>query len=92
MSLPVIFNILEWNYSHISIVMEDWAAHVLDFATQRSSTLVSLVVNTSLLAEIGLAKMQQVLKRSDLQFLSIECGAFDSSLENHLGQVLDSVT
>ncbi|KAI9236258.1 MAG: hypothetical protein BYD32DRAFT_462669 [Podila humilis] len=35
--------------------------------------------------------MEQVLKLSDLRFLSVECGAFDPSPASHLGQVLDAV-
>lgn len=89
---PVETDVLEWRYDHVSEVLDDWGAHVLDLATQFSRVrLVSHTLNTSLLTERGLASMGKVLKQSDLQFLSVECGAFDPSLKNHLEQVLNAM-
>ncbi|KAI9236268.1 MAG: hypothetical protein BYD32DRAFT_462683 [Podila humilis] len=91
-SSPVAIEILEWRYSHISEVLEDWDAYVLYHATQPScDSLVSLVLCTSLLTDFGYDCMQRVLQQSDPAFLSIECGTFDPSLESHLGQVLAAV-
>lgn len=87
-----VFKIQEWNYSHVSAVMDDWDACTLDYATQSScSSLVSLMFDTSKLTENGLEFMQRAVKQSNLQFLYIECGTIDVSLARHLGQVLEAV-
>lgn len=89
---PANIDILEWNYSHISEVLEDWGAYVLDLASQRCPTsLVSLALNTFMLSDRGLVYLQTAMARSEIQFLNIECGAFDPSLASYIGYVLEAV-
>jgi hypothetical protein len=90
-STPFLY-IDEWHYDHISQVLDDLKTHLLDYAARNSrSILVSLVLNISLQNEEGLERLKQVLRRSDLGYMSIECIAFDPSLASHLGQVLEAV-
>ncbi|KAG0338184.1 hypothetical protein BG000_004419 [Podila horticola] len=89
---PVAINILKWNYNNISRALENWDAHVLDLASQSlHSSLVSLTLDTSLLKKDGLASLHRVLRQSEINFLSIDCGAFEPSLANHLRHVLEAV-
>jgi len=91
-SWPVAINIVEWNYDHVSEVLEDWDTFLLYLATQCArSSLLSLDLNTSLFTAYGLDCMKRVLRQSDLSFFSIECGAFDPTLASYLGQVLQAV-
>lgn len=91
-SSHIAFNILEWNYDKVSQVLEGWVAYVLAIAMQSPrARLASFVLNASLLTAGGLGSVHQVLEQSGLQFLHVECGAFDPSLENDLGQVLKAV-
>lgn len=83
---------LEWHYDHVSEALGDRDARVLDVATQSlNDSLVSLLLNTSLLSDYGLERMKRVLRQSDLESLSVDCGTFDPSLTSHLGQVLEAV-
>ncbi|KFH63753.1 hypothetical protein MVEG_10446 [Podila verticillata NRRL 6337] len=84
--------IKEWNHDHVSEVTNSLSARVLALATKCPRTsLVSLALTISSLTGRGWKRMQRVLKRSHLEFLTIECGVFDPNLEHHLGQVLHSV-
>ncbi|KFH70893.1 hypothetical protein MVEG_03740 [Podila verticillata NRRL 6337] len=92
MDSPVDILIHEWNYDHISEVLEDWDAAILGLATEYWRTsLMSLALNTSRLSEKGLTCIQEVLEQSDLEFLSIECDTFDPSFTSHLGHVLKAL-
>lgn len=89
---PADIDILEWNYSHMSEVLEDWGAYVLDLVSQSCPTsLVSLALNTFMLSVRGLVYLQTAMTRSEIQFLNIECGAFDPSLASYIGYVLEAV-
>ncbi|KAF9305804.1 hypothetical protein BGZ74_008786 [Mortierella antarctica] len=89
---PADIDILEWNYSHMSEVLEDWGAYVLDLVSQSCPTsLVSLALNTLMLSVRGLVYLQTAMTRSEIQFLNIECGAFDPSLASYIGYVLEAV-
>ncbi|KAF9378705.1 hypothetical protein CPB97_009397 [Podila verticillata] len=89
---PATILILEWSYDLVSEILNDWSSVVLNLATKSGcASLVSLALNTTWLTKIGLDSMLQILEQSDLEFLSINCGAFGPSQASHLGQLLDAV-
>ncbi|KAG0030601.1 hypothetical protein BGZ81_002466 [Podila clonocystis] len=86
------FNQLAWMHSHVAQELDDWGAKVLDDATKHfSAILVSLRLNVSSLNEIGQARLQGTMRRSDLEQLFIECKPFDPLYSSRIGHVLGAI-
>lgn len=83
---------LQWDCDHLFFHFSDFYASLLDSATEHNpSVLTWLSLDISSLTEVGLAYMQQVLARSDLEYLCILCTSLEPVLEQSITQVLASV-
>lgn len=83
---------LQWDCDQIFSPLSDYLAAFLDMATQQHPTVLTLVtLDITRLSRAGLAAVSNILGRSSLQHLNIECTAFDSSLSDSVALVLGSV-
>ncbi|KFH69286.1 hypothetical protein MVEG_04101 [Podila verticillata NRRL 6337] len=86
---------LQWSCDEIGPPLSDYLASILDMATQQHpSTLTLFTLDVSQLSQEGLSAVQNILRRSQLEFLHVVCAPFDPcdpSRPLSIPQVLDSV-
>lgn len=83
---------LTWSCDDIGPPLSDYFASFLDMATQQHpSTLTSFTLDISQLSREGLSAVQNVLRRSHLEYLHVVCSPLDPSLSLSIPQALDSV-
>lgn len=85
-------DIVHWCLDHISEQLQDSGTEILNAASQKfPSSLTSFTLDTTLLSEEGLANIQRILWRSNLEHLHIRCVPFKSSLEASIARVLQAI-
>lgn len=83
---------LQWAFDHCLSPRSDYAALLLDTATrQHPSVLTLLNFDISRLSRIGIASLQNVLSRSNLEHIHIMCTKFKPMLSESVTLVLGSV-
>ncbi|KAG0338415.1 hypothetical protein BG000_004000 [Podila horticola] len=83
---------LQWASDQISVRLSDSSASLLDIATRHSpSVLTSLALDISGLSQKGLSSIENILQRSCLERLNVNCSRFNSSLTGSVLRVLRSV-
>ncbi|KFH66386.1 hypothetical protein MVEG_08484 [Podila verticillata NRRL 6337] len=71
---PAVVDVLYWNRDYVTGALKDKDAAILDIASQLfPSILTKLRLDTSRLTGEGLASVQEVLRRSTLEHLHIQC-------------------
>ncbi|KAG0015964.1 hypothetical protein BGZ81_011445 [Podila clonocystis] len=84
---PVEHELLWWDCT-----LSDHTTSFLDVTTQqRPSVLVSLTLDISRLTPVGLTSVQNVLRRSNLDYLHVLCTPITSDMCDPIAQVLGSI-
>lgn len=85
-------DIIQWHLDHLSEQLQDSGAEILDAASQKSpGALSNFTLDTTLLSEQGLANIQNILQRSNLEHLFIKCVPLMPSLETSIVRILQSI-
>ncbi|KFH73479.1 hypothetical protein MVEG_00695 [Podila verticillata NRRL 6337] len=85
-------DVSRWKCDYVSGARTDQDTNVLDVVTLHfPSVITSLTLNFSSFSRSGLSGIQNVLRRSSLERLVIQCSHFDPSLRKQLGHVLSDV-
>ncbi|KAG0340985.1 hypothetical protein BG000_010535 [Podila horticola] len=88
----MIIEFLQWDCDQVNFQLSDYSASLIDTATQQHpSILSSLTLDISHISRVGLTSLQNILRRSSLEYLSIVCTPFDPILSDSIAEVLDSV-
>lgn len=89
---PLQVHVSRWKCDYVSGARTDQDTNVLDVATLHfPSVITSLTLNFSSFSRSGLSGIQNVLRRSSLERLVIQCSHFDPSLRKRFGHVLSNV-
>lgn len=84
--------LIQWSVDHAYSQLSDYSASFLDIATQQHpSVLTVFTLDSSRMTCIGLASVQCILFRSNLEYLKIICTPFTPDLPGIVGQVLASI-
>ncbi|KAG0335155.1 hypothetical protein BG000_007751 [Podila horticola] len=84
--------ILQWHCDGIFGRLSDYAASFLDMATQQHpSILTSFSLDITGCSADCLVSIQNMISRSSLEYLVVECAPFDSALSDSIAQVLHSI-
>lgn len=85
-------DILDWHLDQVSGQIRDDGLRVLDSASRLfPSTLTSFTVDITSLQPQGLVHVCNVLKRSSLEYLHINCVPFMPFLEANIGEALQAI-
>ncbi|KFH74116.1 hypothetical protein MVEG_01329 [Podila verticillata NRRL 6337] len=89
---PDSFHILQWDCDHVASPISDYFASFLDFTIQQCpSALTSFTLDISILTPTGLSSVENSLRLSRLEHLSIFCRAITPTHSSSVAQVLASV-
>ncbi|KAF9028748.1 hypothetical protein BGZ52_007737 [Haplosporangium bisporale] len=90
---PLGIEFVQWGCDQVSAPLQDNSALFLDMASaQHPSVLTMFTLDVTPLSRAGLASIQRVLSRSNLQTLTVACTPVDPSLSDSIVHLLDSVT
>lgn len=86
------YEFLQWDYDHFFSLPSDFYASILDTATrQHPSVLAMFTLDISFLSLSSLACVQNILRRSCLECLSMVCTMLNMDQYDAVGQVLGAV-
>ncbi|KAF9387203.1 hypothetical protein CPC16_007178, partial [Podila verticillata] len=90
---PLCIEFVQWDCDQVSAPLQDSSALFLDMASaQHPLVLTMFTLDVTPLSRAGLASIQRVLSRSNLQILTVACTPIDPSLSDSIVHLLDSVT
>lgn len=90
--IPLGIEFIQWDCDQVFAPLQDTLAQFLDMASaQHPSVLTMLTLDMTLLSRTGLASIQRVLSRSNLQTLAVACSPVDPCLSGSIVHVLESV-
>ncbi|KAG0022505.1 hypothetical protein BGZ82_011010, partial [Podila clonocystis] len=83
---------LQWDCDHVFSQLSDYSASFLNVATEQHPSVLRLfTLDISLLSRHGLASVEKILSRSNLDHLEVVCTSVDPSMFDSIAQVLGCV-
>jgi hypothetical protein len=85
-------DILLWECDHVLFSLSDFTTSLLSMATQHHPLVLGFfTLDITSLTEIGLASVDNLLRRSSLEHLRILCSPFDHVLSDHITKALQNI-
>ncbi|KAF9390106.1 hypothetical protein CPB97_009908, partial [Podila verticillata] len=90
--IPDSFHIVQWDCDHVAFPISDYFASFLDFTMQQCpSALTSFTLDISNLSLTGLSSVENALRLSRLEHLSIFCRSMIPTRSSSVAQILVNV-